>query len=76
MALPQGETFYPAESVDRLAAGLQELLGMVASVDARLQGLEELLEEYRPLLEMVKDRAVKAQGSWRARFAPGGAPGG
>lgn len=45
-------------------------LALLVSVDDRLEALESKLEEYQPLLDMVKQRAER--GSWAGRFGKGG----
>lgn len=48
-----------------------ELVAAVLSVDRRLANLEEMLEEFRPLLEWAKGRAEKAAGTRWPRFGGG-----
>lgn len=52
----------------------ETMLELLRSIDGRLAALEAtvagMLDEYRPLLDMVKARADR--GTWRGRFANGG----
>lgn len=46
------------ESIDR---GVAEVLTVVAEIAARMVAFEELLERYRPALEIVEQRMGRAQ---------------